>query len=158
MIKKDIVFVGTLTPVIFLNAFFLAVITLVLLSLNNILFYLSIVTSAFLGFELMKQLIRYISFKVYITNTSLIISSGIIKKNLLEISLSHIDGVSYHQGYLGRLMRFGNISIIVSGIEQKSIESIRFPKTFSSKLMSMLNIEYHLDNQHDDYKFKEQIS
>ena len=55
-------------------------------------------------------------------------------------------------------MRFGNISIIVSGIAQKSIENIRFPRTFCSKLMSMLDIEYRVDSQHDDYKFKEQIS
>ncbi len=158
MQKKEIVYTGKLTAAIFLNTILLAIVTLILLSLTSLLFYLSIVTFAFMIFELMKQTVRFFTYRILITNKSVTMLSGIIKQNKLEFTLAHINGISYQQGYLGRLIGFGNISLVVAGVTQKSINHIRVPKLFCSKLLDALDDLSIVNYQSDGYiSLKEQL-
>lgn len=136
---KKIIHTSNLTPAIFVSPILLAIVTLVLLQLDSLLMYLSIVTGAFMAFQLMKQTIRYFTYKICITDTSVVITSGVIKKDNLEFMLPHISGVYYKQGYFGRLFGFGNISLVITGITQTEITQVSSPKIFCNKLFYVIN-------------------
>ena len=139
--NKEVVHIGKITPMVLISPMFLAITSFVFTMNNSILFYLSLVTGTFMLVQLTKYIIKLTKFKIFVTDRSVLILSGAIKKNSIEYIVPHISGISYSQSVIGRMLGYGDISLVISGIEQPPIKKIDNPALFCEKVKSVLTDE-----------------
>lgn len=68
-----------------------------------------------------------------ITNKRIVVKTGIIARNTLEMNLSRIETVNVDQSFLGRILNYGSITIIGTGGTREEFYNIREPMIFRQK-------------------------
>lgn len=68
-----------------------------------------------------------------ITNKRIIIKTGFISRETLEMNHSKIESVNVEQGILGRILGYGTIRIVGSGGTRQSFTNILDPLAFRKK-------------------------
>ena len=66
-------------------------------------------------FALIKAILQQISTEFGVTNYRLIIKTGFIQRNILELLISKIESANVNQKVFGRLLNYGSIAIIGTG-------------------------------------------
>lgn len=61
------------------------------------------------------KLIHNLTTKIYLTNDKLTITSGLINKSVIDISLKKSEGVFVYQGLIGKVFNYGSFSITTAG-------------------------------------------
>lgn len=65
-----------------------------------------------------------------VTDKRIIIKTGLIRRNSLEIFLRQVEGLYVDQGILGRILRYGTLSIIGTGGTKEPFQYIDDPMGF----------------------------
>ena len=81
----------------------------------------------------------FITTELALTNKRVIAKSGIISRNVIDVSLSKVEGVTYNQGIIGRIFGFGSISVRGTGVGQVPIKFIAQPEHFKHEVGRILH-------------------
>jgi uncharacterized membrane protein YdbT with pleckstrin-like domain len=81
----------------------------------------------------------YSSTELAITNKRVIAKTGIIRRNVIDVSNGKVEGITYHQGILGRIFGYGSILVRGTGIGQVPIPFISRPDYFKREVGSVLH-------------------
>lgn len=76
--------------------------------------------------------------KFVITNKRIIIKSGIISRNISDIALSKCEGVSFRQGFWGRLFNWGTLVTSGVGVQKQSFSGLNNPVEFRNELFRIM--------------------
>jgi len=101
-------------------------------------FYLSSPYSHYLGYALLAvfaylfppPLVDCYCSEFVVSNKRLIVKTGLIKINSLEIFLNKVEGIQVNQSILGRILGFGSITIIGTGGTKDPLLNIKSPLEF----------------------------
>ena len=94
----------------------------------------TIILSLFFFFiPLIFKLINYYTNEFGITTKRVIIKTGFIRRDTLEINISKIESVIVNQSVLGRILGFGSIAIVGTGGTKSTYPLIKDPKKFRSE-------------------------
>ncbi len=74
-----------------------------------------------------------------ITNKRIISKIGIFKRSTMELRLDKIESIKVDQGFMGRILNFGSITISGTGGDKTPIESIADPLQFQKHFMSAVD-------------------
>ncbi len=72
-----------------------------------------------------------------VTNKRVIIKTGLVSRKTFEMNHSKIESVNVDQSILGRILGYGNISIVGSGGTKEVFPNIRKPLQFRKKFQEM---------------------
>jgi len=72
-----------------------------------------------------------------ITNKRVILKTGLIKRDTIELNLSKVESVNVNQSVLGRILGFGSITVIGTGGTQKILSNIKQPIKFRKKIQEL---------------------
>ena len=75
-------------------------------------------------------LIDWYTCEFAITNKRIIIKVGFISRRTIEMNLAKIESVTVDQGILGRILGYGNITVIGTGGTREPFHRIRSPLDF----------------------------
>ena len=79
---------------------------------------------------------RYTS-EFAITNKRVIIKKGLIARETLEMNLMKIESVNVDQSILGRILGFGNITVIGTGGTRETFKRINRPLEFRKRFQEL---------------------
>lgn len=88
--------------------------------------------------SLLKRLFIKIGSLYAVTNKRIILKSGIIKRDALELMLNKCEGIRINQGLWGRIVGFGTIVVTTGGATNSYYyvaDPLRFKKEISSQLV-----------------------
>ena len=71
------------------------------------------------GFQLLRAWLRRISTEIIVTNRRIILKTGLVGRQSIEMNLDKVESVLVNQGVLGRMLDFGTLVIrgVGSGLE-----------------------------------------
>jgi uncharacterized membrane protein YdbT with pleckstrin-like domain len=84
---------------------------------------------------LVMAYIRYKTTELAITNKRVIVKSGFISRQTIEINLSKVESIQVNQAILGRIFNYGTLIISGSGTSQAPITGISNPMAFRRAFM-----------------------
>lgn len=79
-------------------------------------------------------MIKLFSTKIYLTDRHLCISSGIVSKTIVDISLEKIEGIELQKSVFGKILNYGNLLISTGEITQRI--SISKPEEMRLKILT----------------------
>jgi uncharacterized membrane protein YdbT with pleckstrin-like domain len=85
------------------------------------------------------RLLIYFSTELAVTNKRVIAKTGIIRRNVVDVSNSKIEGVTYHQGIIGRIFGYGSVLVRGTGAGQVPIPFIGRPEYFKHEVGRVLH-------------------
>lgn len=101
--------------------------------------YINIFIPLTFGFYLIYLYLKNKNSEFGITNKRLIIKTGIISRNTLELNLSKIESVNVKQSLLGRIMGYGSLGVIGTGGTKEIFVKINNPILFRRKFQELCN-------------------
>lgn len=105
-------------------------------SMFPLIFFGVIFTPVVIGLVLLViAYIRYQTTELAITNKRVVVKTGLISRNIIEISIAKVESVEVAQSVLGRLFDFGSLSISGTGFNQAPIPNISDPMAFRKALI-----------------------
>ena len=75
-----------------------------------------------------------------VTNKRVIIKSGLIRVNSLELNLSKVESVAVHQSLVARLLGYGSLAIRGTGGTSELFHEIDDPQAFRSAFQQAVDI------------------
>ncbi len=72
-----------------------------------------------------------------ITNKRVIIKTGFISRNTVEMNLQKIESVNVDQSILGRILGYGDLHLIGTGGTRETFKNIKQPITFRKKFQEL---------------------
>jgi uncharacterized membrane protein YdbT with pleckstrin-like domain len=91
-------------------------------------------------YYLIPPAIDYYFSEFAITNKRLIVKTGVIKINSLEILLNKVEGIQVNQSILGRILGFGSITITGTGGTRDPFLDIGDPLEFRRMAQEQIDI------------------
>lgn len=85
----------------------------------------------------LKPIIEMWTSEFTITNKRVIIKTGLISINTVEINLQRIESVNVDQSILGRLLGFGDIDIVGTGGTREKFRNIVNPLLFRKRFQDL---------------------
>lgn len=73
-----------------------------------------------------------------ITNKRVIMKTGLVSRNVFEMTLSHIESINVDQSIMGRMLNFGSVIIVGSGGTRESFAGIADPVGFRKAFMDAI--------------------
>ena len=144
MPREKILFKAEVSPVVFLPAVLMFILTIAMFiygvsqssgSVFLCLVVLLFVYSIWLGIQ---ALIIMATTEFAITNRRIVAKRGFIRRHTLELLLSQIESVSVDQGILGRLLNFGTVTVTGTGGTSESFRAITSPLEVRRKVNHIL--------------------
>ncbi len=96
-------------------------------------------------------LIRYITTELGITDRRVIVKSGLIRRESLELLLNKIEGIQVNQSIVGRIMGFGSITVTGTGGSKDPFHNIKAPFEFRKKAQEQIANVQNLENKNRDF-------
>jgi uncharacterized membrane protein YdbT with pleckstrin-like domain len=84
---------------------------------------------------------RYLVFngtELAVTNKRVVAKSGIVRRNVVDVALTKVEGITYHQGIMGRMFGYGSILVRGTGVGQVPIPFIAEPELFKHEVGQLL--------------------
>lgn len=85
-----------------------------------------------------SSFIKYSTSEFGITNRRVIVKTGLIRRNSLEVLLNKIEGIQVNQGILGRILNYGSITISGTGGTKDPFHGITNPLDFRKTAQQMI--------------------
>lgn len=82
------------------------------------------------AFMMVPPTLSYLSSELVVTDMRVLIKSGIIRRQTLEMFVSKVESISVDQGFLGRVFDYGTVLIRGTGGSQEPFEAIAHPLEF----------------------------
>lgn len=73
-----------------------------------------------------------------ITNKRVIMKTGLISRNVFEMTLTHIESINVDQSIAGRIFNYGTVIIVGSGGTRESFANIAAPVAFRRAFMDAI--------------------
>lgn len=70
-----------------------------------------------------------------ITNKRVIMKTGVISRNIFEMTVAHIESINVDQSIMGRIFGYGTVIIVGSGGTKESFDNIASPIRFRRAFM-----------------------
>ncbi|MDQ6860042.1 MAG: PH domain-containing protein [Verrucomicrobiota bacterium] len=91
----------------------------------------------FPAFAMVPPAIAYAGSELVITNMRVLIKTGVIRRQTLEMFISKIESIAVDQGFLGRMFDYGTVTIRGTGGFQEPFESIARPIEFRNAVQRL---------------------
>ncbi|MBZ0265292.1 PH domain-containing protein [bacterium] len=120
---------------IFIPTFFWIIVSLVLLAgLPEEVKPISILALIVAILFCLKAYIDYSTSEFGLTNRRVIMKTGLIRRQTIEFILRNVDSISVKQTILGRLLDYGDITVLGSGISNTTFSHIGKPIVFRNHI------------------------
>ncbi len=73
-----------------------------------------------------------------ITNKRVIMKTGLISRDVFEMTVGHIESINVDQSIMGRIFGYGTVTIVGSGGTRESFEDIADPIRFRRAFMDTI--------------------
>jgi uncharacterized membrane protein YdbT with pleckstrin-like domain len=77
-----------------------------------------------------------------VTNKRIIIKVGLIRRRTVEMNVQKVESILVDQSILGRIMGYGDISVVGTGGSRETFSDISNPIEFRKKFQEVQNEEY----------------
>ena len=84
------------------------------------------------AFILLPPTLAFASSELVITDRRVLIKTGIVRRQTVEMFISKVESIAVDQGFLGRVFDFGTVTIRGTGGFEEAFESIASPLQFRS--------------------------
>ena len=88
---------------------------------------------------LATRVMVYRTTELALTNKRVIAKSGIFSRNVVDVSLTKVEGISYTQGIVGRIFGYGSILVRGTGVGRVPIKFISQPEHFKHEVGRILH-------------------
>lgn len=88
-------------------------------------------------FQLIKRVLLKMGAEYVITNKKVILKSGILSRDALELILSKCEGLRINQSIMGRILGFGSIVVTTGGVTN-SFSFIANPMQFRNEINAQI--------------------
>ena len=78
--------------------------------------------------------IRRATTELVLTDRRIIAKSGFIRRDTVEMNLGKVESLHVHQGLLGRLLNFGDVTVVGTGSSLEPLRGIGHPLELRRKL------------------------
>jgi uncharacterized membrane protein YdbT with pleckstrin-like domain len=89
------------------------------------------------AFILLTPTLAYVSSELVITNVRVLIKTGIIRRQTLEMFISKIESIAIDQRFLGRVFDYGTVIVRGTGGFEERFEAIARPVEFRNWVQRM---------------------
>lgn len=86
----------------------------------------------------LRPLIKTKTDEFVITNKRVIMKTGLISRNIFEMTSSHIESINVDQTIMGRIFNYGTVIIVGSGGTRESFADIAAPVKFRRAFMDTI--------------------
>ncbi|MEJ7776453.1 MAG: PH domain-containing protein [Sphingomicrobium sp.] len=96
----------------------------------------------FIGLGIVWGIFRFLVFKtteLALTSKRIISKSGIIRRNVIDVSNAKVEGVTYNQGIIGRIFGYGSVLVRGTGVGQVPVRFIAQPEHFKHEVGRVLH-------------------
>jgi len=102
------------------------------------IFFGIILTPILIGFLILLAFyLSKISTELAITNKRVIVKTGFIQRNTIEISLKKVESIQVEQDIFGRMFDFGTVIVSGAGNPQAPLKFISKPLEFRKNILSL---------------------
>ena len=91
------------------------------------------------GIFLIKALLTWRTTELALTNKRVVSKWGIIRRRTIDTNLNKIEGVSFHQGIIGRVLGYGSVVIRGTGGDHQPVPFIQAPEEFKKAVNTALD-------------------
>jgi uncharacterized membrane protein YdbT with pleckstrin-like domain len=86
----------------------------------------------------LNSFITYKTSEFAVTNRRVIVKVGFIRRNSIEVMLNKVEGIQVDQGILGRIFKYGSITITGTGGTREPYHRIHAPLEFRKKVQEQI--------------------
>ena len=86
---------------------------------TGLFYYVSILLLLSGLFQLIKRILLKMGAEYVVTNKKVILKSGILNRDALELVLNKCEGIRINQSFMGRMLGFGSIVVTTGGVTNK---------------------------------------
>lgn len=88
-------------------------------------------------FQLIKRILLKMGTEYVVTNKKVILKSGILSRDALELVLNKCEGIRINQSLMGRMLGFGSIVVTTGGVTNK-FDFITNPIKFRNEINAQI--------------------
>ncbi|MDQ6625352.1 MAG: PH domain-containing protein, partial [Verrucomicrobiota bacterium] len=89
------------------------------------------------AFVMLPPTLAFASSELVVTDQRVLIKTGILTRQTLEMFISRIESVAVHQAVLGRMLDFGTVTIRGMGGSEEAFEAIAHPVEFRNAVQRL---------------------
>ena len=101
--------------------------------------YVGFIIAGLFLISLLSRLITIATSEFAITNKRIVLKRGLISIQVSDIALDKCDGVSFSQGFWGRILGFGVVSTSSTGAKAQKYPALSQPGIFRNKLFLIID-------------------
>jgi uncharacterized membrane protein YdbT with pleckstrin-like domain len=136
---ENVVFNTTVSPVLYFLPTMFVIVGFGMFGFSKWIALLAIAIGAF---HFVSTFLNIKSSIYAVTNKRVVIKTGFIRRDSLDISINRIEGVSLEQNIAGRIFNFGNVYINGVGGDKAKAEFVGDPVGFKRSIQEVLNDGY----------------
>jgi uncharacterized membrane protein YdbT with pleckstrin-like domain len=88
-------------------------------------------------FILLPPTLAFASSELVVTDRRVLIKTGIVRRQTLEMFIPRIESVGVDQGFFGRMFDFGTVTIRGTGGSEEPFEAIAHPLAFRNSVQRL---------------------
>ena len=104
---------------------------------TGLFYYVSIFLLLSGLFQLIKRILLKMGAEYVVTNKKVILKSGILNRDALELVLNKCEGIRINQSLMGRMLGFGSIVVTTGGVTNK-FDFITNPIKFRNEINAQI--------------------
>ena len=104
---------------------------------TGLFYYVSIFLLLSGLFQLIKRILLKMGAEYVVTNKKVILKSGILNRDALELVLNKCEGIRINQSPMGRMLGFGSIVVTTGGVTNK-FDFITNPIKFRNEINAQI--------------------
>lgn len=104
---------------------------------TGLFYYVSILLLLSGLFQLIKRILLKMGAEYVVTNKKVILKSGILNRDALELVLNKCEGIRINQNLMGRMLGFGSIVVTTGGVTNK-FDFITNPIKFRNEINAQI--------------------
>ena len=104
---------------------------------TGLFYYVSILLLLSGLFQLIKRILLKMGAEYVVTNKKVILKSGILNRDALELVLNKCEGIRINQILMGRMLGFGSIVVTTGGVTNK-LDYITTPIKFRNEINAQI--------------------
>ena len=104
---------------------------------TGLFYYVSILLLLSGLFQLIKRILLKMGAEYVVTNKKVILKSGILNRDALELVLNICEGIRINQSLMGRMLGFGSIVVTTGGVTNK-FDFITNPIKFRNEINAQI--------------------
>ena len=104
---------------------------------TGLFYYVSIFLLLSGLFQLIKRILLKMGAEYVVTNKKVILKSGILNRDALELVLNKFEGIRINQSLMGRMLGFGSIVVTTGGVTNK-FDFITNPIKFRNEINAQI--------------------